>query len=154
MAEGSSIPAPIGATDVFDDMEDGRTAHAREMDDRKFTINFGPQHPAAHGVLRLVLEHGTPKSDRTGTGTRAYAGSSGPASTAASSRLTRSSGEGGGAAGPPAHVDDGDELDACVGLKAVGCQPVVHRVQQPVVPRQHRPRARGRRLSRPRLEYV
>ncbi len=22
-------------------------------DDRKFTINFGPQHPAAHGVLRL-----------------------------------------------------------------------------------------------------
>jgi NADH-quinone oxidoreductase subunit D len=25
-------------------------------DDRKFTINFGPQHPAAHGVLRLVLD--------------------------------------------------------------------------------------------------
>jgi len=24
--------------------------------DRKFNINFGPQHPAAHGVLRLVLE--------------------------------------------------------------------------------------------------
>lgn len=24
--------------------------------DRPFTINFGPQHPAAHGVLRLVLE--------------------------------------------------------------------------------------------------
>ena len=23
---------------------------------RKFTINFGPQHPAAHGVLRLVME--------------------------------------------------------------------------------------------------
>ena len=23
---------------------------------RKFTINFGPQHPAAHGVLRLVLD--------------------------------------------------------------------------------------------------
>ena len=23
---------------------------------RKFIINFGPQHPAAHGVLRLVLE--------------------------------------------------------------------------------------------------
>jgi NADH-quinone oxidoreductase subunit D len=28
----------------------------REGDERKFTINFGPQHPAAHGVLRLVLE--------------------------------------------------------------------------------------------------
>ena len=23
---------------------------------KNFTINFGPQHPAAHGVLRLVLE--------------------------------------------------------------------------------------------------
>jgi len=27
-----------------------------QTEDRKFTINFGPQHPAAHGVLRLVLE--------------------------------------------------------------------------------------------------
>ncbi len=26
------------------------------LDDRKFTINFGPQHPAAHGVLRLVVD--------------------------------------------------------------------------------------------------
>ena len=25
-------------------------------DDRKFTFNFGPQHPAAHGVLRLVMD--------------------------------------------------------------------------------------------------
>jgi len=23
---------------------------------RNFNINFGPQHPAAHGVLRLILE--------------------------------------------------------------------------------------------------
>ena len=23
---------------------------------KHFTINFGPQHPAAHGVLRLILE--------------------------------------------------------------------------------------------------
>jgi len=23
---------------------------------KNFTVNFGPQHPAAHGVLRLVLE--------------------------------------------------------------------------------------------------
>ncbi|MEM7302465.1 MAG: NADH-quinone oxidoreductase subunit D [Pseudomonadota bacterium] len=27
-----------------------------EVDVRNFNINFGPQHPAAHGVLRLVLE--------------------------------------------------------------------------------------------------
>ena len=27
-----------------------------ETNVRNFTINFGPQHPAAHGVLRLVLE--------------------------------------------------------------------------------------------------
>jgi NADH-quinone oxidoreductase subunit D len=29
---------------------------AATEEDRKFTINFGPQHPAAHGVLRLILE--------------------------------------------------------------------------------------------------
>ncbi|VAW17860.1 NADH-ubiquinone oxidoreductase chain D [hydrothermal vent metagenome] len=27
-----------------------------EQDIRNFTINFGPQHPAAHGVLRMVME--------------------------------------------------------------------------------------------------
>lgn len=27
-----------------------------EAEVRTFTINFGPQHPSAHGVLRLVLE--------------------------------------------------------------------------------------------------
>ena len=27
-----------------------------ETEIRPFNINFGPQHPAAHGVLRLVLE--------------------------------------------------------------------------------------------------
>lgn len=26
------------------------------QDNRPFVLNFGPQHPAAHGVLRLVLE--------------------------------------------------------------------------------------------------
>ncbi|WP_334163873.1 NADH-quinone oxidoreductase subunit D [Phenylobacterium sp.] len=30
--------------------------HTPETPVRKFNINFGPQHPAAHGVLRLVLE--------------------------------------------------------------------------------------------------
>ena len=27
-----------------------------ETKDRNFTLNFGPQHPSAHGVLRLILE--------------------------------------------------------------------------------------------------
>lgn len=57
MADVKNMPAPLGsAIDPFEDYEDGLTPHARAMDDRKFTINFGPQHPAAHGVLRLVLE--------------------------------------------------------------------------------------------------
>jgi len=33
--------------------------HSSELESKKmksFTLNFGPQHPAAHGVLRLVLE--------------------------------------------------------------------------------------------------
>ena len=33
-----------------------RTCTMTESSLRNFTINFGPQHPAAHGVLRLVLE--------------------------------------------------------------------------------------------------
>jgi len=28
----------------------------RKRQIKNFTLNFGPQHPAAHGVLRLVLE--------------------------------------------------------------------------------------------------
>ncbi|MGR3272179.1 MAG: NADH-quinone oxidoreductase subunit D, partial [Thalassococcus profundi] len=31
-------------------------AETGEQKIRNFNINFGPQHPAAHGVLRLVLE--------------------------------------------------------------------------------------------------
>ena len=27
-----------------------------EIKQQTYTINFGPQHPAAHGVLRLILE--------------------------------------------------------------------------------------------------
>lgn len=42
--------APAGATDYF------APEHPGETKVRKFNINFGPQHPAAHGVLRLVLE--------------------------------------------------------------------------------------------------
>ncbi len=37
-------------------LDRSKSSVIEEMDDRKFTINFGPQHPAAHGVLRLVLD--------------------------------------------------------------------------------------------------
>jgi NADH-quinone oxidoreductase subunit D len=30
--------------------------HIKQIDNKNMMINFGPQHPAAHGVLRLVLE--------------------------------------------------------------------------------------------------
>jgi NADH-quinone oxidoreductase subunit D len=42
--------APAEGTDVFAPTVPGETKV------RRFNINFGPQHPAAHGVLRLVLE--------------------------------------------------------------------------------------------------
>lgn len=34
--------------------DEGSQAEARKI--RHYTVNFGPQHPAAHGVLRLILE--------------------------------------------------------------------------------------------------
>ena len=40
-------------------MADGQqnlTPAQKDFDERKFTLNFGPQHPAAHGVLRMVLD--------------------------------------------------------------------------------------------------
>jgi len=36
------------------DEEEGTTPEQRKI--RHYTVNFGPQHPAAHGVLRLILE--------------------------------------------------------------------------------------------------
>ncbi|HZL00359.1 MAG TPA: NADH-quinone oxidoreductase subunit D [Caulobacteraceae bacterium] len=43
--------APAGATEIIPE-----TGPVPETPVRRFNINFGPQHPAAHGVLRLVLE--------------------------------------------------------------------------------------------------
>src|SRR6516225_11339698 len=37
-------------------MAQARVCQVAETEIRQFNINFGPQHPAAHGVLRLVLE--------------------------------------------------------------------------------------------------
>lgn len=36
------------------DLDEGDQAESRKI--RHYTVNFGPQHPAAHGVLRLILE--------------------------------------------------------------------------------------------------
>ncbi len=36
--------------------DDGQDVLSQEQSIRNFNINFGPQHPAAHGVLRMVLE--------------------------------------------------------------------------------------------------
>ena len=34
--------------------DEGESTENRQI--RHYTVNFGPQHPAAHGVLRLILE--------------------------------------------------------------------------------------------------
>ena len=55
------LAGPVGK-DGFQEILLGRKMSAVEKniesidDDGKVTINFGPQHPAAHGVLRLILE--------------------------------------------------------------------------------------------------
>tara|TARA_B110000438_G_scaffold269966_1_gene286770 strand:- start:1291 stop:2523 length:1233 start_codon:yes stop_codon:yes gene_type:complete len=41
-----------------------KMAEPVEAEIENYTINFGPQHPAAHGVLRLVLEMGGETIDR------------------------------------------------------------------------------------------
>jgi NADH dehydrogenase (ubiquinone) Fe-S protein 2 len=37
-------------------MQQDEQDHADQRKIRHYTVNFGPQHPAAHGVLRLILE--------------------------------------------------------------------------------------------------
>jgi hypothetical protein len=51
-------PGKARNTSFPDDEEGGRKGLKlmAETDIRNFTINFGPVHPAAHGVLRMVLE--------------------------------------------------------------------------------------------------
>ena len=45
------VPAALAPEDVLHADVEKSPAHIKN-----FTVNFGPQHPAAHGVLRLVLE--------------------------------------------------------------------------------------------------
>ena len=44
----------MGSSSTTPDEPKGNTTKVLEVDNH--TINFGPQHPAAHGVLRLILE--------------------------------------------------------------------------------------------------
>lgn len=56
-AASSASIAPLSALPWS--LQAARTATAAPLVPAKvsnFTLNFGPQHPAAHGVLRLVLE--------------------------------------------------------------------------------------------------
>jgi NADH-quinone oxidoreductase subunit D len=44
------------ADGTMETVEDQPHVVAKPPANRNFTINFGPQHPAAHGVLRMILE--------------------------------------------------------------------------------------------------
>src|SRR5207302_9021797 len=57
-SSATSISSPPGRAPItfFPATRRRKADHMAEAALRNFTINFGPQHPAAHGVLRLVLE--------------------------------------------------------------------------------------------------
>ncbi len=42
--------------DILETQVDAENPTAGDVEIQNYTINFGPQHPAAHGVLRLVME--------------------------------------------------------------------------------------------------
>src|SRR5438270_12209863 len=53
-----TVEINVGAVDEGEEFRD-ELGHVRDPGDEKinnYTINFGPQHPAAHGVLRLIME--------------------------------------------------------------------------------------------------
>ena len=52
------VDEPPGTSQEYNEhsrsLDDAETTEKRKI--RHYTVNFGPQHPAAHGVLRLILE--------------------------------------------------------------------------------------------------
>jgi len=52
----STFSAPAHAESAVDEVADEEGATPEQRKIRHYTVNFGPQHPAAHGVLRLILE--------------------------------------------------------------------------------------------------
>lgn len=55
MDEQFAHPSNSGGSQEMDKMEDDAGSPEKRKI-RHYTVNFGPQHPAAHGVLRLILE--------------------------------------------------------------------------------------------------
>ncbi len=56
MADHVDVPEKLAERTIEEEGGALTTPVPGETPVRKFNINFGPQHPAAHGVLRLVLE--------------------------------------------------------------------------------------------------
>lgn len=52
----SDFSHPISESDSSLDTTSHDEFHVENRKIRHYTVNFGPQHPAAHGVLRLILE--------------------------------------------------------------------------------------------------
>ena len=56
MADECSTRSPHARSSAEADGRGHQPARTRRRSISNYTINFGPQHPAAHGVLRLVME--------------------------------------------------------------------------------------------------
>ncbi len=56
MADGGAVDDVVKTAEKPGPAAPVLTPGTADVELRNFTINFGPQHPAAHGVLRLVLE--------------------------------------------------------------------------------------------------
>lgn len=59
LRRGTFTPKEINVSDYLDEMDhlaDEADPTTGDLEIQNFTINFGPQHPAAHGVLRMVME--------------------------------------------------------------------------------------------------
>jgi NADH dehydrogenase (ubiquinone) Fe-S protein 2 len=51
-----SFARPVDADSMSMNKADDTASNPEQRKIRHYTVNFGPQHPAAHGVLRLILE--------------------------------------------------------------------------------------------------
>ena len=59
LRRGTFTPKEINVSDYLEEMDhlaDAADPTTGDLEIQNFTINFGPQHPAAHGVLRMVME--------------------------------------------------------------------------------------------------